>query len=369
MAVPQNLVQLTSSKGLQANNAQPNGAPSNGLQPKRGVAPANGKPRAEFKSLELGRKEEFVLTGLEIGLSSNCNFRCDYCCAYNLNDKLFMTAERIIGILEDAPHLTRVKLSGGEVLIYYDECLEVVEYCTSRGLQTQINTNGSLLNEEKLERLEAAGLGCLHYSFNFTDRKEFAAYYKQPEKMFDRIEENIRISAKSEIDTVLESVIFKSTEFSLNDIHHHIHGLGVRKHEIQNGIPIAKNDWEEVLPQDRVEAVIERLIQNRHPDMTMYFSCVDVDPCGTFYPKVMSYLQSGQIHFPSCVEGRNQLHLHSNGDVLICELGHPKVIGSLVDGVRLNELLTNKPQELVDFLERRNTDKCSCTIRTLVQPQ
>jgi hypothetical protein len=111
------------------------------------------------------------------------------------------------------------------------------------------------------------------------------------------------------------------------------------------------------------------VILNRHPDIALYFSCVVIDPCGPFYSRVMSYLQMGNIHFPSCVEGRNQLHLHSNGDVLICELGHPKVIGSLVNGTQLNELLTNKPPELIDFLERRNTDKCSCTIRTLVQPQ
>lgn len=329
---------------------------------------ARHKPNGNFKEIELGPKNDFVLTALEIGLSSNCNFRCDYCCAYNFNDKKFLTAESIFAILDDAPALKRVKLSGGEVLIYFDECVKVVEYCSERGIQTQINTNGSLLNQEKIEQLEAAGLGCLHFSFNFTNSKDFSAYYKQPEKVFDKIRQNIEISTRSSIDTVLESVIFKRTEFTLVDLHHFVHDLGVRKHEIQNGIPIEKNDWAEVLPRERLERVIERLIENRHPDVTLYFSCIDIEPHSAFYQKVLSFIAAGSIHFPSCIEGRNQLHVHSNGDVLICELGHPKVIASLKDGSRLNDLLTNKPPALIDFLERRNVDSCSCVIRTLVQP-
>jgi MoaA/NifB/PqqE/SkfB family radical SAM enzyme len=329
---------------------------------------ASNKPNGSFKAIELEPKNDFVLTALEIGLSSNCNFRCDYCCAYNLNDRKFLTAESIFAILDDAPALKRVKLSGGEVLIYFDECVKVVEYCSSRGIQTQINTNGSLLNEEKIRTLEEAGLGCLHYSFNFTNSKDFSAYYKQPGTVFDKILQNIRISTRSSIDTVLESVIFKRTEFTLTEIHHFIHDLGVRKHEIQNGIPIEKNDWAEVLPRERLEAVIDRLIENRHPDITLFFSCIDIEPNSDFYQKVLSFIARGSIHFPSCIEGRNQLHVHSNGDVLICELGHPKVIANLKEGTRLNDLLTNKPPALVDFLERRNADACSCVIRTLVQP-
>lgn len=343
---------------------------STGADTPRPLAPAPRRrtARPEFKSIELGRKQEFVLTALEIGLSSNCNFRCDYCCAYNFNDHQFMTAEKVISILEEAPALERVKLSGGEVLIYFDECVGVVEYCAARGLHTQINTNGSLLDARRIERLEAAGLDCLHVSYNFTDRDRFSTYYRQSAQVFDRIEHTIRTTARSRIDTVVESVIFRKTEHTLVGLNHRVHELGVRKHEIQNGIPIQQRDWADVLPRRRVEEVIEDLIDRRHPDVALYFSCIDIDPTGDFHPKVLQFLKAGAIHFPSCIEGRNQLHVHSNGDVLICELGHPTVIGNLNAGTKLDDLLTHQPQELVDFLERRSAGACSCTIRTLVQP-
>ena len=128
-----------------------------------------------FKAIELrpACEQPFVLEALEIGLSSNCNFRCDYCCAYKLNDHKFLRGESVNQILEDAPHLKRVKLSGGEVLIYFDECVKVIEYCQRRGISTQVNTNGSLLNAEKIRILEEAGLGCLHFSCNFCDSQAF----------------------------------------------------------------------------------------------------------------------------------------------------------------------------------------------------
>src|SRR5262249_49571558 len=154
------------------------------------------------------------------------------------------------------PNLQRIKLSGGEVLIYFDECLAVVKYCTERGLQSQINTNGSLLDPRRIESLQAAGLGCLHVSYNFTNRDEWCAYYRQPAKVYDRIEQTIRITTASTIDTVVESVVFKKTEHTLVDLNRRVWELGVRKHEIQNGIPIQQRDWADVLPPRRVEEVI-----------------------------------------------------------------------------------------------------------------
>lgn len=319
--------------------------------------------RREFKSIELGPRPDFTLTSLEVGLSSNCNFRCKYCCAYHPNDKKVMPAERVIEILKGGPNLRRVKLSGGEVLIYLNECVKVVEYCTSRGIQTQINTNGSLLDANAIKLLEGAGLGCLHFSFNYTDAREFSDYYGQTPRVFERVQSNIRLAARSAIDTVAETIIFKRTEHTLPDVHRHLYGLGVRKHEIQNAVPIAQTGWEDILPRSQVEAVIENLLENRQPEMKLYFSCVDIGPTGPFRQKVMQYVAQGNVYFPACIEGRNQLHLHSNGDVLICELGYPTVIGNVNDGTRLDDLLRNKPPALVEFLARSGNGKCVCSWR------
>lgn len=352
---------------VSVNDAPPGAVPARVAAPSAAARQRTASP-AHFKTIELGQKRNFTLTALEIGLSSNCNFRCDYCCAYNFNDRKFMSAERVVAILEDAPDLQRVKLSGGEVLIYFDECVAVVEYCARRGLLTQINTNGTLLDEVKLQRLQDAGLGCLHVSYNYTRPEDFCAYYKQTPKVFDRIERTIRTAAASDIDTVVESVIFRGTDGRLPEINHRLFELGVRKHEIQNGIPIRQRDWADVLPPARVQEVIADLIEARHPEVALYFSCIDIDPQSGFHARVLRYLTLGGVYFPSCIEGRNQLHVHSNGDVLICELGHPVVIGNLNGGTMLNQLLTDQPPALVEFLERRSTSACSCTIRTLEQP-
>lgn len=58
-----------------------------------------------YKSLELVKPQTWELEGLEIGVTSNCNFRCDYCCAYKRNDGQGLEGKEIIRILEELPSL------------------------------------------------------------------------------------------------------------------------------------------------------------------------------------------------------------------------------------------------------------------------
>ncbi|MDF2938296.1 MAG: Fe-S oxidoreductase, partial [Paenibacillaceae bacterium] len=72
-----------------------------------------------YKSLELVKPERYKLEGLEVGLTSSCNFKCDYCCAYQRNDGESLDGREVIRVLEELPGLKRVRLSGGEVTMKY----------------------------------------------------------------------------------------------------------------------------------------------------------------------------------------------------------------------------------------------------------
>lgn len=87
----------------------------------------------KYKSLELDKPLTYELEGLEVGVTSNCNFRCDYCCAYKRNDGQSINGKEVIRILEELPGLKRVRLSGGEVTLKFQDCVEIVSYCSSRG--------------------------------------------------------------------------------------------------------------------------------------------------------------------------------------------------------------------------------------------
>lgn len=66
----------------------------------------------KYKALELEKPGIYELEGLEVGVTSNCNFKCDYCCAYQRNDGQCISSKEVKSIIDDIPTLKRVRLSG-----------------------------------------------------------------------------------------------------------------------------------------------------------------------------------------------------------------------------------------------------------------
>ncbi|KAA8999779.1 radical SAM protein [Paenibacillus spiritus] len=300
-----------------------------------------------YKSLELNKPLTWELEGLEVGVTSNCNFRCDYCCAYNRNDGQGLAGSEVIRILEELPHLKRVRLSGGEVTLRYQDCLEIVAYCASRGIQTQLNSNGSLLNGERIEQLAQAGLTTIHISFNFTTAEKFSDYYGIHPSVYRKIRENIALFAKTSVDTVLETLLFSETEHHMREISDHVYDLGVRTHEIQNSIVMDHSGWRAIAAREALKAAVEDLIARRKEDMTLYFTCMDR------FMDALGFTEQPGVYFPHCIEGKKQLHLHGNGDILISELCHPVIIGNIYSGTSLKDIYQPMPEALADFLERQ----------------
>lgn len=300
----------------------------------------------KYKSLELEKPIVYQLEGLEIGVTSSCNFRCDYCCAYQRNDGNSIDARKIIPLLEQLPSLKRVRLSGGEVTLKYEDCVEVVSYCAARGIQTQLNSNGSLLNEERIWRLADAGLTTIHISFNFTTAESFSQYYHIHPSIYHKIRDNIAIFVSTQVDTVLETLLFSENEHHMKEIHDHVYEMGVRTHEIQNSIIMNHSGWKAIAARDALKQAVNELIAHKKEDMTLYFTCMDR------FMTELGFKEQPGVYFPHCIEGKKQLHLHGNGDILISELCHPVIIGNIYKGTSLRDIYTDMPAALKDFLDR-----------------
>ncbi|WP_449600542.1 radical SAM protein [Paenibacillus sp. Marseille-Q9583] len=311
-----------------------------------------------YKALELDKPLTYELEGLEIGVTSNCNFRCDYCCAYNRNDGQSIKAKEVIRILEELPSLKRVRLSGGEVTLKFDDCVEIVNYCSSRGIQTQLNSNGSLLNAERIDQLVEAGLTTIHISFNFTTADAFSRYYNIHPSIYEKIRENITMFAATSVDTVLETLLFSETQDNMKEISNHVYAMGVRTHEIQNSIIMDHTGWKSIAAREQLKNAVSELIAMKKEDTTLYFTCMDR------FMDALGFEEQPGVYFPHCIEGKKQLHLHGNGDILISELCHPVIIGNIYQGTSLKDLYSNMPAPLVQFL-----DKLPCPALDALFPQ
>lgn len=314
----------------------------------------------KFKGIELAKNTNYKLTSLEIGLTSICNFHCKYCCKYSAEGDKCISADDCIEIIKEVNSLKRIKLSGGEVLIYFDECVKLLNYCREKGIQTQINTNGSLLDRKKIKTLKNAGLNVLHFSLNFFNSKDYVRYYDCSDSMFFKIVENIKSSLNcNNLDTVVETIIFKETENKILGVHKFLTDLGVTKHEIQLGIPIGNEKWESLTNLKKLTEIIKNLIIKKDENVEVYFSCIKKNIPEEMFKKIISFTEASKnnIFFPDCIEGKSQLHLHSNGDVLICELGCPIVIGNVFRGTDLNSIHKKLPKELKEFISNHSCKK------------
>ncbi|WP_068786569.1 radical SAM protein [Paenibacillus phocaensis] len=302
-----------------------------------------------YKFLELENPTEYRLEALEVGVTSSCNFKCDYCCAYERNDGNSIGGEEVVRILKEAGTIRRVRLSGGEVTLKFQDCLNIVGYCAANGIETQLNSNASLLSPARIDQLANAGLTTLHISFNFTDAASFSRYYGMPESVYHKIRENIAYSTTTAIDTVLETLLFAETEHRLLEIADQVYRLGVRTHEIQNGIEMAHSGWKATTARDSLKKAVQQLIDAKREDSTLYFTCMDR------FAEKLGFADQPGVYFSRCIEGRKQLHLHGNGDILISELCYPVVIGNVYRGTSLKDLFTHMPSALKHFLD---TEPC-----------
>ena len=284
-----------------------------------------------FKQFELLQEGHcnIAVRSLEVALTSKCNFHCPYCGAYkgNVATANRLTLSDLISVLEKCPDLHRLKLSGGEVTLLFDDCLRICEYCKERGIELQINSNATLLNRDKIQQLKMAGLDILHVSLNFTDADSYSRYYKVRKEVFSTLLDNIRIAAE-ELTCVVETILFSETMYTLSQISQLIYGLGVRIHEIQYGI--CQDNWTTGITEtgNVCDALIQ-LFENRPDEMSIYLSCFKLIEGSKEEKRLRPYINEGKVFITNCIDGISQFHLHDNGDLIVCDLGYPQVITNI----------------------------------------
>ncbi|MFH0848640.1 MAG: radical SAM protein [archaeon] len=125
-----------------------------------------------------------------MGIEARCNLKCTMC---PRNDPTFEEGEMpydvFTRIIDQLPFLKGVQLSGlGEPLLHND-LFRMIGYLKERKMSSLIVTNGTLLNENNVERIIQSGLDVIHISIDSADHELY---------------ESIRIGAK--LDHVKKNV-------------------------------------------------------------------------------------------------------------------------------------------------------------------
>ncbi|WMJ87608.1 radical SAM/SPASM domain-containing protein [Anaerocolumna sp. MB42-C2] len=177
---------------------------------------------------------------VDFDVTMKCMYKCRHCnvaAGEKLNDE--MSSEQIKKVLDqlDEVGVSDVSITGGEPLLRED-CLELLEYAGKKeGFYLTLNTNGLLLNEEKIKFLEAycpkiniaVSLDGYNPETYSVLRKSYIEYDKILDQEFFIIVENLKRLVKSKLSVGINYTITHATINNIWKTYEFINGLGIKR--------------------------------------------------------------------------------------------------------------------------------------------
>ena len=216
-------------------------------------------------------KVSYLPPCLFVEVTNRCNLSCPTCQlgtdqAYKGYNKSDLTFEQFKKIIDQIPSLIYITLQGvGEPLLNKD-IIKMIGYCSQRGISTYINTNGTILTEQKSKDLIEAGLHNLSISINSFDEKIFSE--TRSGASITKITENVKrfIEIKKVLNkkrpiVSFRSILMKETEPTMKELVFKSDELGIDVLYIQLFMSIIadKNLCDSSLNKNEISTFSEKL--------------------------------------------------------------------------------------------------------------
>jgi len=294
------------------------------------------------------------LTRLEINVTSKCNANCVYCAndlkltEQSKNDTLPL--EKIIELIDRVkPEI--INFTGGEPTLQWELLLQYIKEVSCRGIVVQLDTHALNLSREQIDTLIAAGVTRFHISYS-TLSSNFTELRGVPYVRFETLENNIRyISDLEGVDCLCECILHNDNHQDIQAIYERCSSLGADEFQVQPLMPAGKADLSMMLPPQKLAKILKNLFRLQKAKTPIKVWCSYVTRCSKYSDMIYVPRQQGATGVikgitgleSGCQEGWSRLHVHNNGDVIVCDItnaGPP--IGNIYDSDIL-EIYHNNP--------------------------
>lgn len=239
-----------------------------------------------------------------------CNLHCVYCYAgAELPSKIIYNTEETKKILDKVisyPKVRNIVFTGGEPLLRGDT-LDLAEYVREKGKGAAILTNGTLINEENVERFKVFNDGITisldGHIAEINDKTRGLGSY-------NKIIKGIKLLNKAGIEVRITTVISKTNKDYIKEIMEFVkNDLGVSKHNMSTHISMGRG------AEENLECSTEEVLRYREE----YFTEI----CRRSRQEMISFLRpnlkQGQLR-NCCGAGCTELFVKDNGEVYPCRL-------------------------------------------------
>lgn len=293
-----------------------------------------------------------VLNYVLLEVTDDCNFSCEHCRVGKIGViKDPLTYSEIKDLIIQATQLGAkvITFSGGEPLLRND-IIEIVNFASSQGLKTRIQSNGYLLTPDLIKRLKSAGLNTFGTGLDGSCAEIHNKLRRNP-LAFEKAISAIKLAISEGIEVHVETTV---TNYNKNDIEEIINlakELGASTFLCRCVVLAGKASNKLMISKTENKLFLEKVCKKKYSLDNI--TITSQDPLYHLVDfKLMNQLKEKYGPLDSskfcggCVAGFNSLNVKSNGDVQICTF-LPIIIGNI------------RKNRLIDIWENRHfTDYC-----------
>jgi len=158
-----------------------------------------------------------------MGVEARCNLRCTMCPRNDPNFKEGeMSYEMFTRIMDQLPFLREVQIAGLGEPFLHEDLFKMIEYARNRKIKSVVTTNGTLLNQQNIQRVVQSGLGALHVSIDSADPEVYKSI--RVGARLEAVAENVkslcdrRISEGSKLEIIVNSILMRRNYSQVEDM-------------------------------------------------------------------------------------------------------------------------------------------------------
>jgi radical SAM protein with 4Fe4S-binding SPASM domain len=252
-------------------------------------------------------------------MTYKCNNNCFYCFSPGGQTKANeLTTEEAFKFIDQAADLgiPRLILSGGEPLMRPD-FFELVKRMKDDGLGVKLATNFSLLNKEKIDKIDKLGVYAIQAPIDSLDPKTYCAIRKCSINQFNTVMKNIELIKDTHLHTVVGCVLTKLNKDEPSKLMEFCYDQNIDTLTVYQPVPIGHCTHKNLLtiPEylEQVKKILDEFVTYDKKWL------VEVEaPAFDSYKWIHQYSNKVNLNFAGCKAGRRVCAMTPEGNIIPC---------------------------------------------------
>ncbi len=313
-------------------------------------------------------------SSIRLEVTSHCNLQCEYChnSEYS-NRKDDMTTDEILRLIQNIKNhypINKILLTGGEPLVNKD-IFKIIEMISDLGIKADLVSNGTLLTEEVIKKLEQAGLKRIRISIDELGEISSLRSITNPNNIWNTAK---MITDISSIEVCIHTVCSPANVAQLFDVYKKTLEIGARRWRVfdlgyQGGIIDHKDnfvfDYYYDCLIDSTKKILKHYLENHLEDT------LDIEINNIFRTMMLKMrYEEGKVDVVKALEARNlsspcdyvadhQLSIRSNGVATLCQYFHNTIFDFKQNDFDIERAILNQNSVIENELIMKDLSYCS----------